>query len=166
MLLSFGCGSGSWDNATVTPTKAIISFSLISTSQLPFRLSGVQMSATLPSGLKVAASGSTITSGLEAGSAVSNSVTLFPVFGRYSAPNRVTMLVADGTSNQAGFGPGEMARLTCALIDGTTTISENDRLTMENSLTFNASGWNPTAAINPSSLNIFLKPRIAVTLTN
>ena len=172
MLLSFGCGGGGGSaantsgtpaaNTPATPAKVVISFSLISTAKLPFRLNGVQISATLPAGLTVTASGSTIASGLEAGSVASSAVnTNFPVFGRYSAPNRVTLVIADSSNAQTGFGPGEMARLTCSLAAG-IAISESDRLTLENAITFKASGWDPTAATNPVSLNRFLKPRIVI----
>jgi len=38
-----------------------------------------------------------------------------------------------------GFGPGEMARLTFSLAAG-TTISESNRLTLENAIIFKSSG--------------------------
>lgn len=170
LLITCGCGGGGDTVVNVggsQPTKAVISFSLISTATLPFRLNGVRISATLPTGFTVATAGSAITSGLEAGSATINVVNtnLFPIFGSYSAPNRVTLIIADSTNAQVGFGPGEMVRLTGSLVVG-TTVTESDRLALENAITFNASGWDPrpTATTNPSSLNLLLKPRVTVTL--
>jgi hypothetical protein len=164
MLLSFGCGGGGGGSSAESFTKATISFSLISTTTLPCRLNGVEVRATLPTGLTVAASGKTITSGLEVGSAASViAPSAYSIFSSYSAPNRIRITIADAGT---GFGPGEMVRLTCSVAPGTTNISESDKLALENAITFKASGWDPAAASNPSSLNTYLKPKVAVTLKN
>ncbi len=181
LLITCGCGGGGGTSSggTVTvvntgdnhPTKAVLSFSLVSTAQLPFRVSGVQMNAILPSSLVVTngdpANPKTITSGLEAGSATAaTQTTQFPIFGSYSSP-KVTIMVADSTQGQTGFGPGEMARLTCAIKAG-ATLNQSDIQAFEDNFTFKASGWDPrpSATTNPSALDGFLKPRIVVTLSN
>lgn len=151
------CGGGGGGGAA--QPKAVISFSLLSTQSLPFRINGVLMTATLPANLTVSTGANKeIVAGLNVGSAVAGML----IFGSYSSP-LVKISVLDSTPAQTGFGPGEMTRLTCQLAVG-TTITENDRLAIENSLTFMASGFDPNAATNPSSLNGFLRPRIAVTL--
>jgi hypothetical protein len=178
LLLTCGCGGGgSSSGGTVTvvspdnnqPTKAIISFSLVSTAQLPFRISGVQMNTILPASLSVTngdpANPKIITSGLEAGNAMATAQTsLFPVFGSYSSP-KLTLMVADSSLGQAGFGPGEVARLTCKINPG-ATLNQSDIQAFEDTFSFKASGWDPNSSTNPSSLNGFLMPKVVVTLTN
>lgn len=172
MLLSFGCGGGGSADTTGGPAKATISFSLISTATLPFRISGLQIDGTLPAGVTVTTGDVNfprkITEGLVAGSAVGATADWqSSVFGSYSAPNRVRLIIADGTSVKPGFGPGEMVRLTCTVAAG-TSISESERLALESAITFKASGWDPTATTgtNPKPLNLFLSPKIAVTFSN
>ena len=159
VALLASCGGGS--TSTPPPNSAVISFSLISTQTLPFRISGVQLSTRLPAGVTVeTVTGSTkeIASGLFAGSAVAGVVTpTFPIFGRYSSPV-VSVVVADGSGTGTGFGPGEMARVTCSVAPG-TSIDVNQLLTQ---FTFKAAGIDPVAAVNPSPLNPYLTPRISV----
>lgn len=164
-----GCGGGGAGVNPIVPkyTKAVISFSLLSSQRLPFRMTGVLMTGVLPAGLSVTTGASSdpkmITGGLSAGSSVAGGVTSqFPVFGRYSAP-KFLITVADSTQAQVGFGPGEIVQLTCGLTDG-ATISGSDKFIIERSITFNASGYNPTATVNPSSLNSYLRPNVSVTL--
>lgn len=169
LLSCFGCGGGSSD-APVGPTKATISFSLISTATLPFRISGLQIDGILPAGVSVTTGDANypklITDGLVPGSAVGNAASWqSPNFGSYSSP-KVSIKIADGTN--IGFGPGEMARLTCTIATG-TTLSENDRLALENAITFKVSGWSPNSTsltAELKSLNAFLKPKIAITYSN
>jgi hypothetical protein len=178
LLLSFillsciGCGGGGSSDAPVGISKATISFSLISTATLPFRISGLQINGTLPAGVSVttgdAADPRSITAGLVVGSAVGTVADWqSSVFGSYSTPNRVRLMIVDGSNTKPGFGPGEMVRLTCSVAAG-TTISESERLALESAITFKASGWDPaaTSGTNPKSLNMLLYPKIAITYSN
>lgn len=169
LLVSFGCGGGgsSADTPVIT-SKATISFSMISTATLPFRISGVQIDAVLPTGITVTTGDiyipRLITDGLVAGSAVGVAGDWqTKVFGSYSAPNRVRLIIADGADVQTGFGPGEIVRLTCSISAG-TTISESDlqaaleKAILDYKITFTASGWdkNATTGINPKPLTALL----------
>ena len=168
LLLSFGCGGGGGGGGS-SYSKVTISFSLISTATLPFRLSGFQLAGTLPAGVTVTTGDvnnpKLITNGLDLGSAITASAVSWQslVFGSYSAPNRIRLVIADGTPDQAGFGPGEMVRLTCSITDG-TAFSSSDLQALENAITFKASGWETPTKVSP--LNEFLKPKVTVTLSN
>jgi hypothetical protein len=171
VLFSFGCGGGGGGGGDVASSsaKATISFSLISSATLPFRISGVQINATLPPGFMAGSSGP-ITSGLEPGSSASTGVTTdFPLSGSYVAPNLITLIIADATNGQSGFGPGEIVRLTCPLAEGVNSESELqaalEKALLDKAITFKVSGWNPTATSNPSLYAVgLLTPKITVTL--
>ena len=165
LLLSFGCGGGSGGSSPGSPSKATISFSLISTESLPYRIIGVKFSGTLPAGVTVttndASNPKLITDGLVPGSAVGTLADWQGgIQGRYSSPSRFMLAIADGTNT--GFGPGEMVRLTCTVAAG-LSLSTSDLQALENAITFRASVWDPTAATNPSLLDArLLKMKIAV----
>jgi hypothetical protein len=165
LLLISGCsGNGGTSSETPGgPTKATISFSLVSTATLPFRISGVQMNVSLPAGLIIATPGTAISSGLEVGSAT----TSFLIAGSYTGLNQIALVIYDKSTGQIGFGPGEMARLTYSL-DAGKTMGESERLALENAITFTfkASGIDPTASASPSPLNTYLIPKVVVTLAN
>jgi hypothetical protein len=157
-------GNQSLNKGDQLSKKAVIVFSLISSQRLPFRMNGVEFTASLPIGMSVVVTGAKISSGLEAGNAVSNVL----VSGSFVA-QKIKLMISDTTLIQSGFGPGEVARLTCPITVG-TTLSESDRVAFENEVvrTFKASGWDsrPSALVNPTSLKGYLQPKVAVVFTN
>ncbi|MDD2852246.1 MAG: hypothetical protein PHY09_10170 [Desulfuromonadaceae bacterium] len=167
VALVCGCGSGGAPESGMhgALSRATISFSLVSTARLPFRINGVQLIAPLPSALDVTtADNGLISGGLTPGSAVA-AVVSGPslLFGTYSA-NMLSIVITDGSTAQTGFGPGEMARMTWVMRAG-AVIGESDRLALEKSVTFKASGWDQTVVSNPSSLDGYLRPKIVIELS-
>jgi hypothetical protein len=161
--MTLGCSSGGSD--AVTATKAKISFSLISTATMPFRINSIQINASLPAGFSVATEDANkISDGfLFPGSAVEVSSLALIMGGTYSA-QKVEVMLAAVNSNIAGFGPGEIFILTCT-VAASTDISAINLSALENAVTFRATGWDPSAATNPSPLNTYLKPKITITPT-
>lgn len=168
LVLLSACGGGNTSPAgsSTTTSQAIISFSLVSTATLPFRMTGFELTAALPSGVSVSKNGTTMISStsLAAGSALTANPGQVAVSGSFIAPNIKISYVGD---QQAGFGPGEIARLTCLLGDG-VAINENARLALENEVnsTFLASGWDPGASTNPTSLKPLLKAKVDISISN
>lgn len=158
-----GCGSGSGGGAIATEKTAVVSFSVMSTSRLPFRIEGVQLSALLPSGVTVVTdpASNKITSGsLVGGSTTANAL----VFGSYSAP--IQKVKIDVAQVNPGFGPGEFARLTCNVVPG-TTLTESDFVNkFAPSFAFKATYYDSVAGQNvdlyPGKLQA---PTIKVTFT-
>lgn len=121
----------------------------------------MELSGNLPAGFSVATGGAgqrAIGAGLEGGSTLAAGGAWQTVFGSYSSP-KVTILVADGSS--AGFGPGEVARLTCQLAPGADT-SDNARIAIAGGLAFQASGIDPTALVQPSPLTSYLRSGVSI----
>lgn len=147
-LALFGCGGGGGGGAApVSPTKAELSFVLVNRAQLPCPISGVEVNGLVPAGLTVTTGTSPNARkpivGLAAGSALASAGSQAAVYGSYSSPNSVHVIIASGGSANSGFGAGEIFKLTCGLLPGTTALSPEDVANLKASVSLKASGINP-----------------------
>jgi len=179
ILLVTGCGGGGGGSSITngqTPASpaqktAVITFSAISTSRLPVRINGVEIIAILPNGITVPTE-STIPSqvsvfALAAGNAVSSAVSSNSyVFGSYSASSKkIKISVADSSSTQDGFGPGDFVQLTCDVTSG-TILTENNFTVLNSPLLYmKVVGYDSTSR-NTVNLTSYLKPSLKVTFGN
>lgn len=166
MILIAGCGSGG-SGGGATDKTVVVAFSLVSSAQLPARINGVNISAILPVGVTVPMD--TVNpkqisaTALVAGSAV----TILPadgsaVLGSYSSAGRLVRISVTWTgAPQTGFGPGEVARLTCTAAAGTTVTSSE--LTALNTplVYFKAVNFDPVTLSTVDMTN-FLQPLFTV----
>lgn len=118
VLLS-ACGGGNGSSATTT-SDTVVKYSV--TNPTGKVIHGLQFSAYLPHGVNVPVVEGThniVETNLVAGSALSGVQVL--TFGTYSAPLlRVSLMVSDSASLQSGFVRGEIVKLICSRITGTS----------------------------------------------
>lgn len=129
-LALYGCGGGGGDggggtidDSYVFPAgAATITFSAMSTAQLPASVSGIDLTLTLPQGMSVTTTGGTsgqiATASVVPGSALTGTNL---AFGSYSAASRKTHLSMVTTSDS--YRQGEFLRLTC-------TVASNSGITL------------------------------------
>lgn len=160
------CGCGGGGGAPAAQQTAVIAFSALSTAQLPARISGISIAATLPAGLTVATEpgndNQVLAGALTSGSVVGDGAETI-LFGRYSAAARkVRIDLADSSAGQIGFGPGEFARLNCSVTAG-VTLTEGDFQPVGGVFPyFKVVGYD-SVSHNSIDLTEYLQPRVGVT---
>lgn len=120
-----GCGGGDGSSTPSTGDyvfpagTATVTFSAMSTAQLPASISGIDFTLTLPVGMDVTTTtggtGQIVTSTLTPGSALSGTNL---AYGNYSASTRKAYLTMATTSDS--YRSGEFLRLACTVGTGTS----------------------------------------------
>lgn len=156
-----GCGGGGGGEAQLSQKTATITFAVMSTAMLPSPIAGIHITAQLPAGVTVTTEPTNprqIADGLT-GIKTNGSIP----FGRYSATTRQVIFdVIDASSDQAGIGLGDFARLTCTITPG-MTLSPDDFTIINNPLpNFKSFGFDAVAG-NTVDLTGRTKPVLKVT---
>jgi hypothetical protein len=162
-----GCGSGGGGNNNgVSGTSVVVAFSLISTSRLPARISGVNIAAHLPAGVSVATDSANpkqiSATALVAGSAMDSLPQADKIIiGSYSSDGNLVNISTAGASGTPGFGPGEYARLTCQVAPG-VAVTESEITALNTPLVaFKVTGFD---AVTHSTVDLtnLLQPHLTV----
>lgn len=163
LMALYGCGGGSSsgesqvsDSYVFPAGKATLTFSAMSTAQLPTSISGIDFSLVLPTGMDVTTvNGVGVSGGIDS-TTLTGASFVYNVYGNYDSSNRTTTLGMVTTSNT--FRSGEFMRLTCTVASN-TSISLADLKAANNPVSL-----IKVVGIDSSNTTIQLTDKVKVTI--
>lgn len=166
MLAGCGGGNSSGSNNNSSSTTAVVAFSLVSSAQLPQRISGVTIAIYLPVGVSVQTDSADpkqiSATALATGSAMASLPTVNKVvLGSYSSAGRLVRIITATTNTTSGFGPGEYARLTCQVAPNVNMTSNGLTTLNTPPVEFKVAGFDSVTQSSVDLTNL-LQPHFAV----